>query len=365
MQKMSVSLFHNIFIHKIWTVVIIMAIVSFTGCAVEKSVQKSREGVNITIEQISDAEKIKVRGDIAKNLQEGLGKYRLCTGDVLEVMYHIGLTTEAEDYRLGVSDEINVEFFFHPQINRTVVIRPDGKITLPIKGDIRAAGLKPLELAAAINNQFSDILNNPQVTVMVNKYSSKIAELQKAITNSPRGQAKMMVVGPDGNIYLPLLKGVKAAGKTIDELKDSVTKEYSREFSNLQVSFLIESITGSRVFVFGEVRNPGVLTSGKPLTAVQAIASAGGILPTGSWEKVKVVHWDDKNETSLRTVNINNVVMNMKMEEDLILPANSVVFVPKTTIAKVDQFIDQYIKQVFLFTGTSVQFSRTIGPPTP
>jgi len=130
----------------------------------------------------------------------------------------------------------------------------------------------------------------------------------------------------------------------------------------LQISLLIESITGSRVFVFGEVRNPGVLTSGKPLTAVQAIASAGGILPTGSWEKVKVMHWDSKNETSLRTVNINNVMMDMKLEEDLILPANSVVFVPKTTIAKVDQFIDQYIKQLFLLNGTSLSFTRTVGP---
>jgi 5'(3')-deoxyribonucleotidase len=77
------------------------------------------------------------------------------------------------------------------------------------------------------------------------------------------------------------------------------------------------------------------------------------------------MHWDDKNETSLRTVNINNVMMNMKLEEDLILPANSVVYIPKTTIAKVDQFIDQYIKQIFIFTGTSVQFARPFGPPTP
>jgi polysaccharide export outer membrane protein len=275
-------------------------------------------------------------------------------------MYHIGLTTEAEDYRLGVSDEINVEFFFHPQINRTLVIRPDGKITLPIKGDIRAAGLKPQELAAAINNQFSDILNNPQVIVIVNKYSSKIAELQKAITNSPRGQAKMMMVGPDGNIYLPMLKGIKAAGKTIDELKEDVTKEYRREFNNLQVSFLIESITGNRIFVFGEVRTPGVITSGKPLTAVQAIASAGGILPTGSWEKVKVMHWNDKNETELRTVNVNNVMMNMKLEEDLILPPNSVVYIPKTTIAKLDQFVDQYITQLFLFNGTALSITKGV-----
>lgn len=309
------------------------------------------------ISELPEGEKLKLRQNLVKEVKEGLTKYRLSPGDMLEVMYHISLVSEAQDYRLGINDEINVDFYYQPQINRTLVVRPDGKITLPIKGDFRAAGLKPVELAAVIKKEYSDILNDPVVTVSVNKYSSKINELQKAITNAPRGQAKLVTIGPDGNIYLPLLKSVKASGKTIDELKDIINNEYRYEFNNLSVSILIERITGNRIFVFGEAQRTGPIPVDKPMTILQAIAASGGVLPTGSLENVKIMYWNDKNEPVLKTVNLQSMMDNLKLEEDIIVPNNSVIFIPKTTIAKMNKWVDQYIRQLFLWQGESLGFS--------
>jgi polysaccharide biosynthesis/export protein PslD len=309
------------------------------------------------IDEISDTEKAKIRMGIIKDIREGLSFYRLSPGDVLEIMYHLSLTAEAQDYRIGVNDELVVEFFYQPGISRTVVVRPDGKITLPFKGDLAAAGLKPLQLASVITKDYSDILNNPVVTVTVNKYSSKITELQKAITNAPRGQAKLVTVGPDGNIYLPLVRGVKAAGRTIDELKDAIVSEYRNDFNNLNVSVLIESLAGNRTFVFGEVQRPGPITMAKPMTVLQAIASAGGILTTGSLGKVKILYWDQKNQPIVRTINLKNAMNNLKIEEDIIVPNNSVIFVPRTAIAEADRWVDQYIRQLLLWQGESFGFS--------
>jgi polysaccharide biosynthesis/export protein PslD len=321
------------------------------ACAATRTTQKVVDGTVTAIDEISDSEKSKLRMGIAKDIREGLNAYRLSPGDVVEVMYHLQLAAEAQDYRIGVNDELNVDFYYQPGINRTVVVRPDGKITLPLKGDYSAAGMRPVQLASVIAESYSDILNNPVVTVTVNKYSSKITELQKAITNAPRGQAKIVTVGPDGSIYLPLLRPVRAAGKTIEELKDAITAEYRFDFNNLNVSVLIESMVGNRTFVFGEIQRPGPLQMAKPMTVLQAVAMAGGVLPTGSLEKVKILYWDEKNQPILRTINLQNVMFKLRVEEDIIVPNNSVIFVPRTTIARMDRWVDQYIKQLFLWQG--------------
>ncbi len=326
------------------------------GCAA-RSTMTGLDRKEVHLDEISSAEKTLLRQNISKELSEGLNRYQLSAGDELEVMYHISLTTESEDYVLGVSDEVSIEFFYQPQMNRTVKVRPDGKVTVPIHGDIHAAGLKPAELADNIAREFSDIFSDPEVTVTVNKYTSKIDDLKKAITNAPRGQAKTFPVSPDGYVYLPLLDGVKASGKTVDVLETELNAEYGKQFNNLEISLLIESITANRAFIFGEVQRPGPLEMPKPMTVLQAVAMAGGPLATGAMSRVKVLTWNERNEPVLRTVNLQNVLHDMKVEEDFIVPNNSIIYVPMTKIAKLDQYVDQYIKKLFLYNGANLGFS--------
>ncbi|HQN18414.1 MAG TPA: polysaccharide biosynthesis/export family protein [Syntrophobacteraceae bacterium] len=355
--------------------IFILSIVLFSsgaGCASNEQWKRANQAELVQVPgpaELTETEKVHLREQIAEQVRNGISDYRLSLGDSIEIMYHVSLATEVEDYRLGVNDEVSVDFSQHPQMNRTVLVRPDGKITLPIKGDFRAAGLKPVELANAIRKEFSDILNNPKVTVQVNKYSSKIAELQKAITNSPRGQAKLCTVRPDGKVYLPLLEGIKVANKTVDEVREMISEAYNDDFNNLQISVLLESIAGNQAFVFGEVPKPGTVQMAKPMTVLQVIASVGGTLPTGSQEHVKILYWNDRNEPVVRTVNLVNILNRLELEGDMIVPSNSVLFVPKTTIAKMDQFVDQYIKQLFLSQGSSVTFAfgvyKNLNPNVP
>jgi polysaccharide biosynthesis/export protein PslD len=330
-----------------------------SGCNSSASLKREASGELVGLEQgqeASEASKAELRQNLLKDLQQGLSSYRLSPGDALEVMYHISLTSETQDYRVRVNDELSIEFYSHPQLNRTVLVRPDGKVTLPLKGEFDAAGSRPLDIAALVADRFSDVLNKPQVTVSVNRYSSRLVELQRAITNAPRGQAKACTIAPDGKIYLPLLAGLKAANQTVDELKRLINQEYAKEFHNLEVSVLIESITGNRVFVFGEVQRPGVISMQKPMTVLQAIAAAGGVLQTGSREHTKILYWNEKNEPVVRNVNIVAVMERLSLEQEMVVPNNSVIFVPKTTITRMDQFVDQYIRQLFLIQGSNLSF---------
>jgi polysaccharide export outer membrane protein len=72
-----------------------------------------------------------------------------------------------DDYRLGAGDKLRIEVYKDTQLSQSVQIRPDGKITLPLVGDIEAIGQTPLELRDAIAAQLKTYMNNPVVTVIV------------------------------------------------------------------------------------------------------------------------------------------------------------------------------------------------------
>ena len=73
----------------------------------------------------------------------------------------------APDYRLVPGDKLRIEVYKDAQLSQSVQVRPDGKITLPLAGDIPAAGRTPLELRDAIAGSLTTYINNPTVTVIV------------------------------------------------------------------------------------------------------------------------------------------------------------------------------------------------------
>lgn len=81
--------------------------------------------------------------------------------------------TDPSSYKIGPQDILKVDVWREDQLTRTVPVRPDGKITLPLLNDMQAAGLTPMELAAAIRDELKNYVNNPQVTVSVSEINSR------------------------------------------------------------------------------------------------------------------------------------------------------------------------------------------------
>ena len=81
----------------------------------------------------------------------------------------------AEDptYKIGAQDVIRVDVWREDQLTRTVPVRPDGKITLPLLNDVQAAGLTPTQLAGVIREELKKFITNPQVTVSVTEINSR------------------------------------------------------------------------------------------------------------------------------------------------------------------------------------------------
>lgn len=80
--------------------------------------------------------------------------------------------TDAE-YRIGPQDVVQIDVWKEPEITRTIPVRPDGKISLPLVNDVQAAGLTAMQLAGVIREGLTKFLMSPQVTVTVTAINSR------------------------------------------------------------------------------------------------------------------------------------------------------------------------------------------------
>jgi len=71
------------------------------------------------------------------------------------------------EYRIGVDDQLSVNVWRNPELSVTMPVRPDGKISVPLIGDVQAGGRTPEDVAAEIKKKLSVYVRNPNVTVIL------------------------------------------------------------------------------------------------------------------------------------------------------------------------------------------------------
>jgi polysaccharide biosynthesis/export protein len=78
-----------------------------------------------------------------------------------------------EEYKIGAQDVLRIDVWKEAELTRTVPVRPDGKISLPLLNDVQAAGLTAAQLSNVISEGLKKFINSPQVTVTVNEINSR------------------------------------------------------------------------------------------------------------------------------------------------------------------------------------------------
>jgi len=78
-----------------------------------------------------------------------------------------------EEYKIGPQDVLRVDVWKEAELTRTVPVRPDGKISLPLLNDVQASGLTPSQLAKVLTDGLKKFINEPQVTVTVSEINSR------------------------------------------------------------------------------------------------------------------------------------------------------------------------------------------------
>ncbi len=295
-------------------------------------------------------------------------EYKIGAGDVVEVAYNIRYDNPGT-YRIEVQDKISVAFPYYPQFNSTVLVRTDGKITVPLIGDVEAAGKTPMELAALLDKDYQKYLGNPSITVSLEEFNVKIDELRKAITTASRGQSKIAPVTPDGRIAFPIIGNMQAEGYTLAQLEKVVNEKYAKQVRNLNCTLILNEIHHSKVYIFGEVDRQGPQEMLSSTSLLDAISAAGGMKKTANIREIIIFRNDGLQRPIAFKVDLKPVFKQGYTYADLRLKPADIVFVPKSGLAKFDDFAELFftkgIYAVLPFsTGVSAAYYLNYPPVT-
>ncbi len=112
----------------------------------------------------------------------------------------------------------------------------------------------------------------------------------------------------DGNISLPLLDDIRAAGKTPLELKEIITEKLKGYIENPTVTVTVLEANSYKIFLTGEVKNPGVMRIRSPITLMKAITTAGGFTEWANKRKILIITRDEQGNEKRITVNYNRIL---------------------------------------------------------
>jgi polysaccharide export outer membrane protein len=169
-----------------------------------------------------------------------------------------------------------------------------------------------------------------------------------------------LVVRTDGKITAQLVGDVTAHGQTPTQLAAILVEAYRREgLLQPSVAILLRKSAGLRVFVTGEVANPGMIAHEGLLTLSQAIAQAGGSKATAEVRSIALLRDAGKQdrEPLFAVINLKD---RLAAGQDVPLQPYDVIVVPKSRIAELNQIVEQYIVKLIPVTF-SAGFSYTLG----
>jgi polysaccharide export outer membrane protein len=264
----------------------------------------------------------------------------------LEQMRNFEPAPDAE-YRLGRGDEITVDFAGRPDMNAKLVIGPDGRITLPLAGDILLAGLTRPEAAEAIAKALAPYYMNLSVQVTVTKYTSNQVLVLGAVTKpglvtfdgTPTLLGALtssgMGLGPGGTAQIPERCAIYRGQNEVIWVDVKKLVEAGNGLANLRLErgdvVYVPSMAEQFVSVLGQVEKPGAVPLTSDSTLVSILAEAGGFTANaGNTPHIQIV---DPNRHTTRVLSMKDLLKPAKSQEATLRPGD-IIYVPQTGFAR-------------------------------
>lgn len=183
-------------------------------------------------------------------------------------------------------------------------------------------------------------------------------EIEVTLPTAPE-LSKTVVVQPDGRITLPLIGGVMAADRTVDDLRATLGEAYASQLLRPEVE-VSPRAAPLKVFVGGEVRNPGVYDLVGDGDALRAIIQAGDFMNTAGRTDVIIIRRGPDGRGMIRKVNLKR---GLKSGAADLVPLRrfDIVYVPKSGVANANLAVQQYIRDM---SPLQLGFSYAVGRTT-
>lgn len=249
--------------------------------------------------------------------------FALVLAFVVTALFCTVKTTHAEGYIIGAEDMLQISVWGNNELNVHVPVRPDGMVSMPLIGDVKAEGKTPLELKKTIEKELLRFIKAPVVSITVTAINSfKVyvfgdgvsrtnallsdTAAQTATAASVSGGTAtsgqitlrrnttllqlLAQLGSISNIDLPNAYLLRAGKKVAVSFEQLVGKgDYSQDVK-LEPNDIIYLPGGfsNRIRVTGAVRTPGIIPFSEGMTALDAILAAGGFTEFASKNNVLV-----------------------------------------------------------------------------
>ena len=244
---------------------------------------------------------------------------------------------DQKDYIVGPEDVLEVQVWDNKDLNQSVFVRPDGKTSLPLVGEIQAAGKTVQELQDYLSAVYSKTVKGAAVTVIVRDIKSRPVYFVGGF-------------GKPGPIQLmrdlSLLQAISIVGgvaPTADAEKSFVLRKDKLipvDFTKLvQKGDLTQNIKlepgdtvvaplADLVYLQGEVRSVGAIKYVQDLTLVRAITQGGGLTPMASGSRVDILRGKGEKRERIR-VDVDKMLRAPDENNDVPLKPDDIIFVPQ------------------------------------
>jgi polysaccharide export outer membrane protein len=286
-------------------------------------------------------------------------EYRIRVDDLISFVFRLTREIQSRPYELQVGDQIRVESLTadageagadaQDNIRRELVVQPDGTISLPLLGQVRAANMTIEGLRAHLEERYTKYYKIPSITVTPVAVNTRLQDLINAVIarQGNGGQQLESPVNPDGRIFLPGLGAVCAQGLTVEELKLEVDARYDAAIPGVDVTPVILRRAPRFVYVLGEVKQPGRFTLEGPTTLIGALSMAGGWNQGANLRQVVVFRRGDDWRLLATMLDVNGALYGRRPTpaDEIWLSDSDIVVVPKTQIRVANEFINQFFTQ--------------------
>jgi len=232
-----------------------------------------------------------------------------------------------KEYIIGPEDVLDIQVWGSNDLNQTVFVRPDGRLSLPLVGEIAVAGKTVQQLQDHLLAVYEKTVKGAVVTVIVKEIKSRPVYFVG-------GFAKPGVLQLTGD--LTLLQAISLMGGVLPEADGEkgfllrrdrkIPIDFDRLAQRGDLSQNPKLEAGGSVS--GEVKKPGAVKFAGDLTLLKALTQAGGLTPLAAGSRVDIIRGDPEKKSRIR-VDVDRIMRSPDGNQDVRLRPNDIITVPQ------------------------------------
>lgn len=242
-----------------------------------------------------------------------------------------------KDYVIGPEDILDIQVWGNKDLNQVVFVRPDGRTSLPLVGEIGVAGKTVQQLQDHLTNVYEKTVKGAVVTVIVKEIRSRPVYFiggfgKPGVMQLTRELTLLQAISVVGGV-LPnsdaekgfVLRGERRIPIDFNRL---VQRGDLSQNPRLEPGDSVVVPLADAVYVNGEVKTPGAVKYTGDLTILKALTQVGGLTPLAAGGRVDVLRGNAEKKERIR-VDVDKMMRSPDENPDIRLQPNDIVFVPQ------------------------------------